>query len=113
MRRPGFLLIARCAALGCLWALPATSGAADELTGLLGAGRIVRVEHNEAGRFKQGLCGADIAAPLGLVWDIINAQEKYPEFMPRVKKLTVKLEAPNVKLISYVLDTPFSDTTYS
>lgn len=86
---------------------------ADELGDLLKAGPLVRIEQGDNQKFKRVLAMADIAAPADLVWEVLNTQEKYPEFMPRVKKLTVKDEAPNVRVVSYVLDTPFADTSYS
>jgi ribosome-associated toxin RatA of RatAB toxin-antitoxin module len=86
---------------------------ADELGDLLKAGPLVRVEQGENQKFKRVLAMADVAAPAELVWEVLNNQEKYPEFMPRLKKLTIKDEAPNVRVLSYVLDTPFADTTYA
>lgn len=110
MRWPVFCRVAIPAAL-LGWAGPLL--AADELTTLLQGGPMVRVEPSENGKFKRALCVADVDAPLSLVWDVINTQEKYPEFMPRLKKLSVKVESPTVKVVSYVLDTPFADTAYS
>ncbi|MEW5850564.1 MAG: SRPBCC family protein [Myxococcota bacterium] len=87
--------------------------AADELTDLLRGGPVVRVEQSEAGKFKRVLAIADVEAPLAQVWEVLNSQEKFSQFMPRVKRISVRQEGPMAKAVSYVLDTPFMDTSYT
>ncbi|MBI5496060.1 MAG: hypothetical protein HY904_13635 [Deltaproteobacteria bacterium] len=86
---------------------------ADELGDLLSGGPLVRVEHGEDNRFRRALCLADVDAPVEVVWAVIAEPSRYKEFMPRVKRITVVDEGPNQKLVSYLLDTPFSDTAYT
>jgi ribosome-associated toxin RatA of RatAB toxin-antitoxin module len=86
---------------------------ASELRDLLKAGPLVRVEQTEAGRFQRVLSMADVDAPLDTVWQVLNAQERYKEFMPRIESLSVRAEAPNIKLVTYELDTPFVNTHYT
>ena len=91
----------------------AASARADDLTELLKGGPVVRLEYSDKGKVKRVTAVADVYAPRQHTWDVLNAQEKYKEYMPRIKRVSVRPEGPDSKLVSYVLDTPFVDTSYT
>jgi ribosome-associated toxin RatA of RatAB toxin-antitoxin module len=54
-----------------------------------------------------------ISAPPEKVFAVITDYEKYPEFLPEVKKVKVEFGAGNVKEVSYTVDVKAKVITYT
>jgi ribosome-associated toxin RatA of RatAB toxin-antitoxin module len=93
--------------------LTAGAASADELENLLKAGPFVQVRSHESGEYKEALAIGDIDAPAHVVWRVMTDFESYPDFMPRVKKMTVEERKPREASLAFVLDTPLFATRYT
>lgn len=85
---------------------------ADELSDLLKAGPLVRIETSPDGKLKQSTCIADVDAPIDTVWKTLVDFDSYRFFMPRIKSMEVTREGQET-LIAIKLDTPLVSTNYT
>jgi carbon monoxide dehydrogenase subunit G len=85
---------------------------ADELAALLGAGPLVRIETDPAGKYKEGLAIADVDAPTEVVWQVLTDFAGYKTWMPRVTKCEIERDGADY-LLDMKLDTPFVSTRYT
>ncbi len=85
---------------------------ADELSSLLNAGPLVRIETDPTGKYKEGLAIAEVDAPVEVVWKVLTDFTGYKGWMPRVTKCDVERDGADY-LLDMKLDTPFVSTKYT
>ncbi len=78
------------------------------LEALIKKGEIVIVDENPDGSLNLVTSGVLVNAPREKVWDVIVDYDRYHEFVPYCKKLTVKNKVANIWTINYDLEFKFS-----
>jgi ribosome-associated toxin RatA of RatAB toxin-antitoxin module len=85
----------------------------DLLTPMLQKGPLALVEQTKDGKFQQATAVVLVNAPPDKVWEVVLAQDKFKEYMPKV--LESDLTGSNAKGfdIRVVLEVPGPDTDYT
>ena len=69
-------------------------------------GELVLIESNRGGTLKQITLMTVVRAPRQIVWDVLSATERYPDFVPNVVRSKTIVQRDHERVVSWELEVP-------